>query len=680
MLTLLLLLAPAAPSGSGAEGVPPPLVVPVDFDGDGFTDVLVLRPGWPASLWRGSAQGPAQEVTEAFGLGELGSAEAAAFGDADGDGDADLLALRDGALLLFENLGAAGFVRVEPLLEGGLQGVDRFAWIDLDGDRQADLELGRRGRLELHANRGGFRFASVLGLGSGPSTTGFPLGPLPEAPGLLLGCAATVADQAGGACLTASSVPELGALFPLSSDLFVDPGGRVGIGTLAPGERLSVQGVIESRAGGIRFPDGSLQGTAQLVGPAGPQGAPGPQGLQGPSGPQGAQGPQGATGTTGPQGPQGPQGPPGTTSWSGLGGIPAGFADGIDNDTQYAAGVGLALAGTTLSLATGGVTNTQLASDASSLAKVSGSTLRSNGSQLMVNTTSPVGRVNIAHASATSSPQLMLTQTGSSSYARLGMANVSSSDTWTIAGGLTGTPAADQWNVFHTSAGNVLSVGGNNRVGVNTTAPLSSLHVVGNLHLQGTAQDISVQAGENLQIGHWDGTSFVERLSISGTGTVSTTGPLAVGGSITIPPTQRFLTLSASAFATSSTMGTDESSFGPVLVPIGSSSPHASSAPVVLPHGARVLSVAADVFATATGQVDVLLLRKPFDGSPLSSSPAQMAKASAPTAGAQRISTSSISTPVVDNENYVYTLRYVTDTGSWLYAVRITYEVTDSLP
>ncbi len=38
--------------------------------------------------------------------------------------------------------------------------------------------------------------------------------------------------------------------------------GHVGIGTLTPGERLSVDGVIESQAGGVRFPDGSLQTTA----------------------------------------------------------------------------------------------------------------------------------------------------------------------------------------------------------------------------------------------------------------------------------------------------------------------------------------------------------------------------------------------------------------------------------
>jgi len=40
--------------------------------------------------------------------------------------------------------------------------------------------------------------------------------------------------------------------------------------------------------------------------------------------------------------------------WSGLAGVPAGFADGVDDDTAYAAGAGLSLAGTTFSVSFGG--------------------------------------------------------------------------------------------------------------------------------------------------------------------------------------------------------------------------------------------------------------------------------------------------------------------------------------
>lgn len=49
------------------------------------------------------------------------------------------------------------------------------------------------------------------------------------------------------------------------------------------------------------------------TGPAGPQGAPGPQGEKGDTGATGPQGDKGDTGATGPQGIAGPQGPEGPT-------------------------------------------------------------------------------------------------------------------------------------------------------------------------------------------------------------------------------------------------------------------------------------------------------------------------------------------------------------------------------
>jgi hypothetical protein len=48
----------------------------------------------------------------------------------------------------------------------------------------------------------------------------------------------------------------------LTERVRIDSAGNVGIGTLTPGQRLSVAGVIESTAGGFRFPDGTVQTTA----------------------------------------------------------------------------------------------------------------------------------------------------------------------------------------------------------------------------------------------------------------------------------------------------------------------------------------------------------------------------------------------------------------------------------
>jgi len=107
-------------------------------------------------------------------------------------------------------------------------------------------------------------------------------GPDAGNPDMQAQCVVALRDQATGGCLGASSVPTVGRLFPLSQFFSIDPGGLVGVGTLAPARTLDVVGVIRSRVGGMEFPDGTLQTTATLQGPPGVQGA---QGQQGPPGP-----------------------------------------------------------------------------------------------------------------------------------------------------------------------------------------------------------------------------------------------------------------------------------------------------------------------------------------------------------------------------------------------------------
>jgi len=48
--------------------------------------------------------------------------------------------------------------------------------------------------------------------------------------------------------------------------LIITTSGNVGIGTTSPGEKLTVAGTIESTSGGVKFPDGSLQTTANPKG------------------------------------------------------------------------------------------------------------------------------------------------------------------------------------------------------------------------------------------------------------------------------------------------------------------------------------------------------------------------------------------------------------------------------
>tara|TARA_R110002096_G_scaffold344921_12_gene538416 strand:+ start:4598 stop:6286 length:1689 start_codon:yes stop_codon:yes gene_type:complete len=118
-----------------------------------------------------------------------------------------------------------------------------------------------------------------------------------------------------------------------------------------------------------------------LSGNEGPQGPQGPSGNTGPAGPTGDQGPTGPDGPQGPQGPIGNTGPAGTTLWSGLTGVPSGFADNIDNNTTYTAGQGLQLAGTLFSIPLNSIDKSFLAIDQSSFAKVSGgiANIKANG-------------------------------------------------------------------------------------------------------------------------------------------------------------------------------------------------------------------------------------------------------------------------------------------------------------
>jgi len=97
---------------------------------------------------------------------------------------------------------------------------------------------------------------------------------------------------------------------PFTERMRLTGAGFLGIGTTAPLSRLHVAGEIRSSTGGFRYPDNTLQATAQVQGPAGP---PGPAGPAGPAGPIGPRGPTGSTGATGPAGPAGPTGVPATS-------------------------------------------------------------------------------------------------------------------------------------------------------------------------------------------------------------------------------------------------------------------------------------------------------------------------------------------------------------------------------
>jgi hypothetical protein len=73
------------------------------------------------------------------------------------------------------------------------------------------------------------------------------------------------AGQTGNYLNVTANGGSLGSVFVVKSS------GNIGIGTNSPASKLSVNGLIQSTSGGIKFPDNTVQKTATLVGPAGPK-------------------------------------------------------------------------------------------------------------------------------------------------------------------------------------------------------------------------------------------------------------------------------------------------------------------------------------------------------------------------------------------------------------------------
>jgi hypothetical protein len=320
-----------------------------DFDADGRTDALAVDPDGTVRLLHGRRDGSFAEVTTRLGLDEVSGVHTALWGDWSGDGKEDLVLVAYGAPTRFLAQAQGGsFVDATSALDVDELHALGARWVDLEEDGQLDLHLITFGGDRLFRNLGAGVFEELdLGTdavddegggveapgslamamswtasaGNTPPRNGGWASPM----GLSL-CPPGIDDaSATGTCLPASSVPTLGALYPLGNDWFIDTLGNMGIGTTAPITRLDVNGTIRSRSGGFQFPDGSFQLTAQLMGATGATGAqgiqgdPGPQGIQGLPGPVGATGATGATGAPGAQGIQGIQGvpgPSGTSLWT----------------------------------------------------------------------------------------------------------------------------------------------------------------------------------------------------------------------------------------------------------------------------------------------------------------------------------------------------------------------------
>lgn len=305
-------------------------------------------------------------------------------------------------------------------------------------------------------------------------------------------------------------------------------------------------------------------------------------------------------------------------------------------------------------LATDAVDASKLASDAAALSKVTGGRASMGAGSLMVNTVTPTGRPLIRHSSSTASPRLMLTQDGASRFSRIGMDNPLSAQTWTMAGSLTATPADDRLNYFHSTGGDVLAVGGNNRVGVNTTNPLTALHVGDSLHLGGTNQDSSTLSSESLELGHRNGSSFTSRL------TIDTSGAATFSGTLSAATATRWVTVTAREFTTRLSMVI--SSSGDYLEK-PNSSVCTADANIRLPHGAVLTAFRARVTdSNPDVDVTVRMARYPFgDGVGL---PMASVSSNGVAGGQQTLTDTGIDWEVVNNQLYYYQLEVFISDGS----------------
>ncbi|MEM7353826.1 MAG: hypothetical protein AAF657_23705 [Acidobacteriota bacterium] len=246
-----------------------------DVDGDGHADVIVGAPKQSSDAGRvtvfSGATGATLHSIDGDAAGQQLGFAVDGVGDMDGDGFADFAAAGPFASPL-------SFVRVYSGATGAvihnIQGVGALTAIDgagdMTGDKVPDLLIG-----SPFANEGGVALFSGADASQVLEIVGQNLGDRFGS-----GVARVGTTIAVGATHDDTAMPDAGAVT-------VYPTRHVGIGTTSPGDRVEVAGVVASSTGGLRFPDDTVQDSADLTGPEGPQGP------QGPEGPQGVQGPPG---------------------------------------------------------------------------------------------------------------------------------------------------------------------------------------------------------------------------------------------------------------------------------------------------------------------------------------------------------------------------------------------------
>ncbi len=274
-----------------------------DYDSDGLADAFVVTPSGDGRLLWNRGDGTFEDVTGVAGLAGAAGVRFALWEDVDRDADPDLLIGTSAGSRFFHNQGgtfadataASGLVHAEEALDAGFFDFDR------DGLRDLHLRTAQESLLFRNAGEGLFTPVELelpIASGNSPSNAvsppksvanetspksgvpddssgkvehsrsapvdtnglrvavgGLPPGGSADATALPW-CALALRDQGAPGCLYASSIPTLGKLYPISSDLFVAPNGSVGLGTTSPQAKLEVNGTTRLDDD-LRFQDGS---------------------------------------------------------------------------------------------------------------------------------------------------------------------------------------------------------------------------------------------------------------------------------------------------------------------------------------------------------------------------------------------------------------------------------------
>jgi tetratricopeptide (TPR) repeat protein len=190
------------PGGSANEALNPDSILPVDFNYDFKTDLVLAGAGGARFLRQESAS----SFTDVTALTKLPPAllHAPYTGawaiDVEADGDMDiLLGTHQGPPVVLRNNGDRSFTAIQPF--AGISGLRGFAWVDLDGDGNPDAALiDGSGTLHFFHNQRGGLFRELALPNNLPHVK-----------------AVTVADVGGAGTLALVALEETGALVAITN-------------------------------------------------------------------------------------------------------------------------------------------------------------------------------------------------------------------------------------------------------------------------------------------------------------------------------------------------------------------------------------------------------------------------------------------------------------------------------